>query len=372
MRVCMICETPYGILNCINYASHYKAVGYSFDMYVGDGFQNAGEIIERLKDCGWFEHVWGYRRKTYETSFRERIDRKFYLRRYLTDVIQEPDYWFQPYDEVYLTSATRFPMCMILACKEAKIFYVDDGFRSYMDDIYVEPLSKLETLICMLAGKNPRRAIPKVTYLNNVSMCVENAKYEVRQLPAFPPKDSPLYEDICRVFGYIPQEKQDEHSIIYLAQALEADLKVPDVSKVERSVERALSNIGEKVVYRPHPRNPVEKKEGLCVDRKGDMWELVCMDGITEDTVLISVYSTAMLTPKLLCGKEPWLLFTYPLYRECLSERWGRLTEDMEVMAQRIRKIYRHPEKVVCVEKVSDLGYYIGKRNDLCYEKRTK
>lgn len=372
MRTCMICETPYGILNCINYVSRHKEAGYYYDMYIGDGFQKAGEIVERLRDCGWFEHVWKYRRKTDETSFFEQIDRKFYLRRYLKDVIQDSDYEFQPYDEVYLTSATRFPMCMILACKEAEIFYVDDGFRSYMDDIYVEPLSKLETLVCRLAGKKPRRAFPEVVYLNNVSMCVENAKYKARQLPAFPQKDTSLYEDICRVFKYIPQKRQDESPIIYLAQALEADLKVSGVSKVERSVEKELGNIEEKVIYRPHPRNPVGEKEGLCVDRKGDMWELVCMDGITEDTILISVYSTAMLTPKLLCGKEPWLLFTYPLYRECLSEKWGRLTEDMEFMAQRIRKIYQHPEKVICVEKISDLEYYIGKRNDVCYDERTK
>ena len=355
----MVCETPYGILNSVNYAVHSKKEGYIWDMYVGDGFQNAKEIAGRLRECGWFEHVWVYRRRTDEQSLRERMDRKYYRKRYLKDVIQEPNYVFLPYDEIYLASATRFPMCMILACRDAKVFYIDDGFRSYMNDIYVEPLSKLEYLMCRLAGKRPHRAVPKTVYLNNVSMCAETAAYEIRQLPSVPQKSTAFYKDICRIFGYNLQEKREELRIVYLAQALEADLKVPGVSEVEHSVEQALGELDEDIVYRPHPRNPVKEKKGLRIDRKGEMWELVCMDGVTEDTILISVYSTAMFTPKLLCGKEPWLIFTYPLYRECLEEKWGKLTEDIETMVRRIREAYRRPEKVICVENITELERYI-------------
>lgn len=357
---CMICETPYGILNCVNFAYH-KNAEEAFDLYVGDNFKNSQKLAERLKESGLFAHVWTYRKEPEPMPFKEKVDRKYFPEKYLCFVVGDETWQLPAYEKVYLTSATRIPTCMILACKKAEVYYIEDGLRSYVDDIYVEPISMAEKMFHRIMGRNHQRVIPKVVYLNNVGICAEDAAYEVCSLPGLVPEDQTLVKLLYQIFDYSVSGQYADKKIIYLAQPMEKDLKLQGIDKIEQDIEWVLSFFGDCLLYRPHPRQGQVKDKAFPLDREGKMWELVCMNEISDETILIGSFSTALFTPKLLYDKEPWMIFTYPLYREYMGNKEEKLLEGIETMIACIRRTCRNPQKVICVEHLDEMENIIQK-----------
>lgn len=353
MRGCMICETPYGVLNCLNYIYHKNRKSSSFDIYIGDNFMDSQETAERIKKCRLFEHVWRYRKRPEND--------KFFPRNYIENAVVDIDYHFSAYDEVYLTSATGFPVHMILECKDADVYFMDDGLKSYIGEIYVEPLSKMEKWYCLFTGRDYRRIFPKVVYLNCIGLCMDHVGYEVRQLENVRRSENCFAELLSYVFHYVPSGYYAGRRMIYLAQPIEADLKLPEISRIDQKIESALVPFKEEVLYRPHPRQTYEGGCDFRIDQEQSMWELVCMSEISDETILIGPYSTALFIPKMMCDKEPWLIFTYELYREYLGNREKSLFYGIEEMVQHIRQIYRDPDKVICVKKAEDLEKCVRK-----------
>lgn len=352
VKNCIICETPYSILNGVNYVYYNSRQDCSYDIYLGSHLKNSRETAEKLRDSGLFAHV---------RIFRKLRRRTYFSHKYIVDAVMDPDYCFEAYDKIYLTSATIFPACMILACRKAEIYFIDDGLGSYLDEIYVEPLSRAEKLFCIFTGRDYRRLFPRIVYLNNIRLCREDVSYEVRQLPDLGRKDSRLFEMLGHIFEYVPSGRYRDRRIIYLAQALETDLEVGDISLIERRAEAVLAMFKDDVLYRPHPRRKVQPANILWEDQKCDMWELVCMDEISDGTILVSPFSTALFTPKLIYDKEPWIIFTYKIYMECFSDGDKRLINKIETLVRCMRQMYRDPQKVICVEDNSEIRGWIRK-----------
>ena len=131
-----------------------------------------------------------------------------------------------------------------------------------------------------------------------------------------------------------------------------------DIGSVENEIGKMLAECKQKVLYRKHPRETSFSSDWAYVDDGTAMWELVCQEHLSDDSVLISSFSTAMLTPKLLYNKEPWLIYTYKLYKNYFVEdnpMTCGLNQGISVMVEQIKKVYSRPEKIICVQNIKEI-----------------
>ena len=59
VHLCFVCETPFHLLNCINYSYHVRE-DVSVDLYVRQEDYLNEDMIDRVRNEGLFENVYSY------------------------------------------------------------------------------------------------------------------------------------------------------------------------------------------------------------------------------------------------------------------------------------------------------------------------
>ena len=95
--------------------------------------------------------------------------------------------------------------------------------------------------------------------------------------------------------------------------------------------------------YRKHPRDNWLPKN-IRLDLSKD-WELLC-ETIDENSILISLGSTAIQSPKFMYDKEPYIVFTFNLHPNLDKE----FKHSFETFAKKLKELYRGKNKVIIVK----------------------
>lgn len=82
-------------------------------------------------------------------------------------------------------------------------------------------------------------------------------------------------------------------------------------NELDLAEARVLSDTDFRAIYRPHPRQLSRVTAFDIIDSNPRDWELRSALEVRDEHILMGVGSTAMMTPKLLYGKQPFLIFTY-------------------------------------------------------------
>lgn len=114
-------------------------------------------------------------------------------------------------------------------------------------------------------------------------------------------------------------------------------LSMPDFcsdayKKNEHEVLAAISISGLHAQFRPHPRKLdfSDVPDSFDIDQQRDFWEASWMLGIyDEHTALIGAGSTALLTPKIMFDKEPFVIFTHRLVNDGFDNNSEESYEDI-------------------------------------------
>lgn len=131
---------------------------------------------------------------------------------------------------------------------------------------------------------------------------------------------------------------------VFLGQCYdELDLNSTDMIEITEA-----SNIfGNEFSYRKHPRDNWVSRN-IKLDLAKD-WELLC-ENVSEDSVFISLGSTALQSPKYLYDKEPYLVFTYKLHPK-MSKGFS---QSFELLSKSLKKLYHHSDKIYVAENIDD------------------
>ena len=126
--------------------------------------------------------------------------------------------------------------------------------------------------------------------------------------------------------------KSFEKKVIYFDQNIELD----EVKNIQKKIASETAQIfGRKnVLIKLHPssRN-IDYGKDIIVFKERLPFELAIIDKNMNNKVLISIFSTACMTPKLDFNQEPYIIFTYKLYGNSFSinekylEQIDQLTE---------------------------------------------
>lgn len=352
IRICWICDTPYQLLNCINYVVHNKCENEIIDLYIGRQFKKVEEIEKRLKEENIFHSIFPFKPLRNDLGIRGIVCKlrgmanpEYHMKKMLLiDFENIP----KQYDVIFMSVLTHFSVARTFLTGIETVYFYEDGIGSYYGNLARKRI--IIQLIYLIFGYNTKKLEPKALYLNNVQFCENKMKCKVYSLPKYIEKESEINKLLCRIFDYKNNNYYKTFQYIYLMQP--NDLQNNIVNEINESILKIFYNCGKNVLVRTHPRQEKVNTIGLEVDKSQDMWELVCAEEITEQHTLIAFFSTAQLVPKLIYDKEPTLIFIYKL---CPQMFYPKTYKHISGLVEKIRKIYRNPSKVKVLNSIEEL-----------------
>ena len=161
--------------------------------------------------------------------------------------------------------------------------------------------------------------------------------------------DSNHLKTINSISGYSNEARIDEKYILLDTIPCEW-LKIGEQKKYYKTKKKLIKLLGNKIVVKRHPRDCSVDNDNVKTYEYMDMpFEVICVNSNIEEKVLITIGSTAVLTPKIIFDKEPKVIW---LDRLIL----GELVDNNRMeLIERIRKMYRNPERLIIPENIFEL-----------------
>lgn len=349
MKIAIISDTPYQLFNAIRLTRGNKEfINTNIDLFIGCQFRDCDGISRRIKESGVFNTVFDYYpykrvrllRRMVETMFP-----KIGIKQLMKNSDNIP-MSFQ-YDIILLSCITEMSLNIILYNSNADIYFYDDGSGSYSRR--VKPTSiipKSHQAIYKMFGRDLQQIRVCGLYLNNPNMYNSDdfKREDIHKIALEKNINNSLLEKIFDVSG---AEIYKDNKLVYLTE--------PDIDNDFEICNKIFSLCGD-ILVRPHPRQKDCSKYNGCIDRNAGMWELLSSAFISEKHVLISCFSTAQLTPFMLFGIEPVLIFTYRLYLKRLE---GELVKNIESMIEKLKENYSDAQKIIVVNSFEEIAYCV-------------
>ena len=356
-----LCTTPFQIFNALRFIMNdsMESCGHS-DLYIYGGFANSISLYERLLNSGVFNHVYyiaampkaKFKSKIYGLIilFWKIIFSRVTLQKYATTKID----FTSKYEYLVYSSTPPIVLMLCRTLKHQSAIGIDDGLASYYcDDLANDMHSPVFHLVNRIFfGGTLIEKFEKI-FLNNSEMydgALEHTK--VFSLSGKEWTEEKI-ETIYRIFGYKDNCIYQNHRVVYLMM-VGASKTFPINYTKETEVLKILDDCSHDfLVIRRHPRQAEIDTSEYVVDNISNMWELECDKQITDDSILVSVCSTAQFTPKILYNKEPYLIFVYKIVLEA-NDIERNAVDNMENLINKLKNSYKNPEKIFVPETFED------------------
>lgn len=347
MRVCCIVETVYQLINVLNLIQNDKEFSKAtVDLFVRKNhFANEELYISRINEKNIVSEIVffsfpDYSKSNFINHLRHIPESLFATNMISRAIGKEYRFRAKEYDAILTPNGCQFFKLAILCCTKAEVYCYEDGALSYSGYNWIESeVSSLSKKVLKITGKYDK-LLPGRVYLYNPQLFEAHWKTEVHPIP--PLADSLANEAIHEIFGK-PDCDYNRVKVVFLSQPTPVS---------ESRTSEITDRIKGCFISRYHPRNNQDLHLNGINDHSSSLWELICAESIGDEHILIGAGSSAQISPKWLFGKEPYLIFTYPLY-ENMNQRF---IESCETIVGKTRSIYQNPEKVIVVNSVDELN----------------
>lgn len=368
MRTAFICDTPVQIINCINYVINQSNLNSAdLDIFIGQQFQGCDEATQKIKSSGIFKNTYRFECKKYNSLFSryaDKIKETFFSASSLSSYCFGE---FNPstvsYNRIYMSFYTCFSEAFRLYYSKADVVFFEDGFGTYSGKVLPENYGKRKAFMSII-GKDFPSLEPTVFLVNNID-AFNGKNMIVEQLPSL--KDKRTRNILNHIFNQVDCSDRQKERIIFLVQPNDSGMRKIDV--LSNKIYTLLNESEIECLLRPHPRmhNSFANYENIRVDENTDIWELSCDNQVTDDTILIGMYSSAQIMPKILYGTEPKLIFLYNLYSDIYSR------EDLAAISSAVKMItglYHDKNKICVPEDFTEFQRIICKIKESVYGKK--
>ena len=299
MKICFICESPYQLLNSINYVYHQtEFTDAIFDMFIGNVFSNSKQIAERLAATNLFNKVCTYNYEK-DNILLKRILRAISPIKYLQICLNENFIPHQNYDFVCFSFFGNFPIEMLLINKQAKYRYFEDGMAAYVNEKPYIKFSRLNILLCKMTGRHPERIFfPDKKFVNNIDFVNFDKTEDFVQLPYLNRAEKRFFILLSQIFNYTSNETYLNHNLVYISKPNDGNSE--EVKNIDLSIENCLIKFSQYGVVRPHPRIKDFVVGDMMLDTSRNIWELICLKDLTKEHILVGWFSTAQFTTKII------------------------------------------------------------------------
>ena len=316
MEIAFFCSTPYHIILAVNIKynlhSHDEA-----DIFILNHFPNAKSLTTKICEINLFRKVKFVDSRDFKYSYsKNRILR--YLQKYLRYFFYKKtvenyfEFGVTKYDEAYYASPhkiTRLALKELSRRNENFIVHLfEDGTGAYNLNIVDNVTSIKKSLFAFLTGlRNISRSFDDI-YVFRPDLMSRKMKIPVLKIPDIDCNDSKLKSMINTVFSF-RKEYEISENIIFFEQPMNS---IKGLNEKIRSVaDEVLTN---NYIVKLHPRSNSKSYEGHKIYQNNDVpWEVISLNSDIEHKVLISYFSTAGVTNKILFNKEPVIIFLFEL-----------------------------------------------------------
>lgn len=254
----------------------------------------------------------------------------------------------QNYDKLYICKKGDFNKLLVYANKNAEIDFFYGGLGTNAYDIFTKNVSGFDSLYINKFNIDPEIFVPKSIWVFGqiTSEYLKNCKINAI---VFNPNNKEFLEKLNASFNYKFNNLYNNR-FIYCTQPIEDFKRLSSNGEQLPGFDTTISEeliriINPLVRYHPRQKRFFETQN---IDDSNNLWELLAVNDITENHVIISICSTAQIMPKILCNKEPFLVFMYKLYEEILPQE---ILESWERFIQDLKSTYLNPEKIIILEK---------------------
>ena len=242
--------------------------------------------------------------------------------------------------------------------KSCQYYYIEEGLSTYTDfnhrfenrNFWIKMINKFIY---------SDQLIPKFKYLYIYNQSLYNGIMETKTLPKFnvslfkTSKNEEIQKENFpdRIFLGSPIESIDS----LLAKNLRGNKKNIFQLYVSEKLEGVYSVLnGENFLYKTHPNEVLNGIHNRFeIYHTNSPWELN-INSCEDNNILISVFSTASITPKILYNKEPRVIFLFRLLQPYLFFQ-------AEEFLVRVRNSYQNKNRVVAPRTIKELSEILSK-----------
>ena len=356
-KACFLCSTPYHVIvaSAITISENLKSDVYIIDPPIG------GNVYERLNDCNVFNKV--VRVKNYIKSpnnsvfnslsmYIEVLDKYLKVERIMGDLFSDSQY-----DALYVyhreQNIVRM-ICMYLVKHNSNIdlYYYEDGIGSYYNSVIFRDYTLTQLFEYIYCGKkiSLRDFSIKLFYPELYTLGFKNDK---------PIQNSESIKQINKIDGFDTVlsglfSKKDNNKIlekiIFLDTVREEEFDNKGMEVFGEISELLVKKYHNDMIIKYHPRDIRCNLKEKNFSNDGIPFEYYCNYNDLNSKLIISSFSTAAFTPKILYGQEPYVVFLFNILGKGMIDG-----ADREVLYNYLKNIYSNKEKVRAPETIDYL-----------------
>lgn len=345
-------DTPLQLLNAITHVVSHGLTTEA-DLFIVKQFKGAEAFAIKLSNTNIFRNIFVLDKE------KKGMFKHFYtilglvMPNIYCKTILKVNIKDKKYKALYFSAPTKM-FDFIIAASGAKIIYgIEDGIGSYSGNIFRDYLSEKYVKIRWLLRNDYKI---KKLYLRVPANYSGVYKNEIDSLYGEKQIDEVMIYDI---FQYKKSELYIKNNFIYMNQPL-MDFGKEHLVYEKQIIDEITKNLKLNCIARLHPREiKTDIYSQMQIDNEGNMWELICANDITENAYIVGMFSTAQFVPKYFYNKEPYIIFTFRLYKDLDSSVLKRY----ETQAMQLKDLYVNKEKIIIIDSINDIKKIIEKYN---------
>lgn len=361
-RLAFFCSTPYQVIvaSAIMDMRRLSATG---DLYVLNHFSGVENLVERLRTSSLFSRVilvdsmrlLARLEKVRSRGLAKRIPLRQlqtgvqYLR-YRKIVHEYVDLPEEAYDVAYRSSGDLITELSIKELgsrnTDLQVHLFEDGTRGYATGFLASRWRK--RLFNAVTGHSHVLDSYRCLHVFRPELVSSQQPLPVQQVSTIV-RNEPLVRLLSEAFGYAPKHGLEDRFIV---------LEQP-FGFVEGMNEKVVEIIRQVIppndsIVKMHPLSSSKLYANMrLVEDPGMPWEVIVLNNDMRDQVLITVFSTAAMTPKTIAEQEPHVIFLFDLPE--IRMLWD-LPSPAREFATLFRSSYASTERVHVPQSVQEFG----------------
>lgn len=347
----IVCNTPLQVLGAINIvANNVEGTRNCTDLYISGNFRHVDEICAALEETRLFNRITRCAPKEKQTqSHKLQTLRKLCSPRaiWAERQVSDPSVLTADYDQIFVGDNDLIGAALNAQSRNADIIVYDDGMDCYVGNCITGRLSAPYRMIGRLLHIGVFAYRIKKLLINNTAFCRSEISPCIQQLPRLT-ADNPVIPVAKTVFSFQDSLVPDRRFIL-LGQPLE---ELPGYNGKPFLSAVPPAQDASQFLLRAHPRQELPDTAIIDRDTVGNLWELECIFSLRDEQVLLGCYSTSQLAPKMIAGKEPYVVFLYKLFLPGLP---AAEEEKYKTMISLLQESYQNKNKIFIPETFEEL-----------------
>ena len=317
------CGTPYQLITSIAIA---RMLDEESDLFVIPYFRNAERYAQNIDKLNVFRRVKIVPEGMVNTANKRKLSiRTEILKNYfkIDEFAEEALYPDTRYKRIFVSSKAIITRIVYLYYIkhgiDIELIYYDDGEGSYDYRLRTEPSIIDKIARVLIAGRKSVESTNRKKYLYEPELYKKiNGNDDSENLIAIDHvfKDETFKTILSNVFEIKAKDLIDE-DVIILDMIKDAKYDFGEVNRINETYKEIIEFFGtDDVIIKRHPRDVSKFELGIKQYENNNIpFESLCSQIDMNNKILVGVYSTSLVIPKLLFDQEPIVIMLYRLFK---------------------------------------------------------